>query len=280
MTTHRHQHKLRCHHCGSEQPLPTNCPECQAEDLLFMGLGTERVEQALREKFPSARIVRIDRDTTRRKGAMQALLEQVHAGEVDILLGTQMLAKGHHFPNVTLVGLLDADHGLYSADFRASERMGQLILQVAGRAGRAKRPGEVMIQTHHPENPLLTQLAEHDYPGFAESLLAERAQAELPPYASLALVRAEATDAKAALEFLQAARDCAGAGGKDQPLLLGPVPAPMERRAGRYRAQLLVQSCDRQTLQRFLPGWLTRIEALPAARRVRWSLDVDPQEMF
>jgi primosomal protein N' (replication factor Y) len=191
-----------------------------------------------------------------------------------------MLAKGHHFPNVTLVGLLDADHGLYSADFRASERMGQLILQVAGRAGRAKRPGEVMIQTHHPENPLLTQLAEHDYPGFAESLLAERAQAELPPYASLALVRAEATDAKAALEFLQAARDCAGAGGKDQPLLLGPVPAPMERRAGRYRAQLLVQSCDRQTLQRFLPGWLTRIEALPAARRVRWSLDVDPQEMF
>ena len=280
MTTHRHQHKLRCHHCGSEQPLPTSCPECQAEDLMYMGLGTERVEQALQEKFPSARLVRIDRDTTRRKGAMQALLEQVHAGEADILLGTQMLAKGHHFPNVTLVGLLDADHGLYSADFRASERMGQLILQVAGRAGRAERPGEVLIQTHHPENPLLAQLAAHDYPGFAESLLQERAQAELPPYASLALVRAEATDAKAALDFLQAARDCAGTGGNDQPLLLGPVPAPMERRAGRYRAQLLLQSGDRQTLQRFLPGWLARIEALPAARRVRWSLDVDPQEMF
>jgi primosomal protein N' (replication factor Y) len=245
-----------------------------------MGLGTERVENALQEHFPEARIVRIDRDTTRRKGAMQALLEQVHAGEADILLGTQMLAKGHHFPDVTLVGLLDADYGLYSADFRASERMGQLILQVAGRAGRAERPGEVLIQTHHPENPLLAQLAEHDYPGFAETLLKERAQAELPPYASLALLRAEAIDSRAALDFLQTARDCAGATGAAQLLLLGPVPAPMERRAGRYRAQLLLQSADRQTLQRFLPQWLSRIEQLPAARKVRWSIDVDPLEMF
>ncbi len=280
LTVHRRQHKLRCHHCGSEQPLPESCPECQAGELLHMGLGTERVETALQEQFPEARIVRIDRDTTRRKGALQELLRQVHAGEVDILLGTQMLAKGHHFPDVTLVGLLDADYGLYSADFRASERMGQLILQVAGRAGRAERPGEVMIQTHHPDNPLLTQLAAHDYPAFAETLLQERAQAELPPYASLALLRAEAVDSRAALDFLQAAREAAGPTGADQPLLLGPVPSPMERRAGRYRAQLLLQASDRQTLQRFLQHWLPRIEQLPDSRRVRWSVDVDPLEMF
>ena len=170
--------------------------------------------------------------------------------------------------------------GLYSADFRASERMGQLILQVAGRAGRAERPGEVMIQTHHPDNPLLALLAAHDYPAFAETLLQERAQAELPPYASLALIRAEAVDPRAALDFLQAAREAAGPTGTDQPLLLGPVPSPMERRAGRYRAQLLLQAADRQTLQRFLQHWLVRIEQLPDSRRVRWSVDVDPLEMF
>jgi len=280
MTVHLGQQRLRCHHCGSERRLESHCPECHSSELLQMGLGTERVENALQNHFPDARIIRIDRDTTRRKGSMQQLLEQVHAGEADILLGTQMLAKGHHFPDVTLVGLLDADHGLYSADFRASERMGQWILQVAGRAGRAERPGEVMIQTHHPDNPLLELLAAHDYPTFAETLLQERAQAELPPYTYLALLRAESVDNQAAMQFLQAAREQAGTLQHQQLMLLGPIPSPMERRAGRYRAQLLIQSGQRQLLQQFLLQWLPLVDALPAGRRVRWSVDVDPQEMF
>lgn len=280
MTVHLNQQRLRCHHCGSERRLEARCPECNSSELLHMGLGTEQVESALQTHFPEARIIRIDRDTTRRKGAMQELLEQVHTGEADILLGTQMLAKGHHFPDVTLVGLLDADHGLYSVDFRATERMGQLILQVAGRAGRAERPGEVVIQTRHPDNPLLEMLAAHNYHAFADTLLQERARAELPPYTYLTLLRAESTDSQAALQFLQAARDCAEPLQHSQLLLLGPVPSPMERRAGRYRAQLLIQSGQRQLLQQFLVQWLPRIEALSAGRRVRWSVDVDPLEMF
>jgi primosomal protein N' (replication factor Y) len=280
LTYHRGEQRLRCHHCASERPVEQQCPECGAGELLHMGLGTERIEAGLHELFSGARILRIDRDTTRRKGAMQDLLAQVHSGAADILLGTQMLAKGHHFPEVSLVAMLDADYGLYSADFRASERMGQLILQVAGRAGRAERPGEVLIQTHHPDHPLLAMLVEHDYPRFADSLLQERAHAELPPFTHLALLRAESVDTSAALGFLQAAREAGADLRPAQLLLLGPLPAPMEKRAGRYRAQLLVQSAQRQALQQFLHHWLPRVEALPGARKVRWSLDVDPQEMF
>ena len=245
-----------------------------------MGYGTERVEQALQAHFPATSILRIDRDTTRRKGAMQAMLEQIQQGESQILVGTQMLAKGHHFPNLTLVGLLDADYGLFSADFRAAERLGQLILQVAGRAGRAERPGEVLIQTHHPESPLLQSLLTHDYGRFAGALLAEREAANLPPFSHLALLRAEAIDQTAPLHFLEEARAQAASLNNTGVELFGPFPAPMERRAGRSRAQLLLQSGSRAGLQHLLTPWLQRLEGLKSSRKVRWSIDVDPLEMF
>jgi primosomal protein N' (replication factor Y) len=280
MTVHQHAHRLRCHHCGSERPLPPRCPDCDSTELLQVGYGTERVEQALQAHFPATPILRIDRDTTRRKGAMQAMLEQIKQGNPHILIGTQMLAKGHHFPNLTLVGLLDADYGLFSADFRAAERLGQLVLQVAGRAGRGQRRGEVLIQTHHPESPLLHSLLTHDYGRFARTLLAERQAANLPPFSHLTLLRAEAVDPRAPLQFLEEARSQAVALGCAGIEFYGPFPAPMERRAGRSRAQLLLQAGSRASLQKVLAPWLLRLETLKSGRKVRWSIDVDPLEMF
>ena len=280
MTIHKHARRLRCHHCGSERPLPSNCPECNSTDLFQAGYGTERVEQILSSHFPTTPILRIDRDTTRRKGAMQAMLDQIKAGESQILVGTQMLAKGHHFPNLTLVGLLDADYGLFSADFRAAERLGQLVLQVAGRAGRAERPGEVLIQTHHPESPLLQSLLSHDYARFAQALLTERQATNLPPYSHLALLRAEAVDTQAPYRFLEEAHALASQLDGKGIELYGPFPASMERRAGRSRAQLLLQSNSRASLQLLLSAWLPRLETFKSGRKVRWSIDVDPMEMF
>jgi len=283
MTVHQRDNRLRCHHCGAERPLEEACPDCGSVDLRGLGYGTERLTQAVQEAFPGRTVLRIDRDSTRRKGAMEDLLAEATAGRASILIGTQMLAKGHHFPNVTLVGILDTDQGLYSADFRGPERMAQLIVQVAGRAGRAERPGEVLIQTHHPDHPLLATLIAEGYPGFARAALAERREARLPPFGYAALLRAEAVDAEAPLAFLAEARELAAAeeaacGGEVE--LLGPVPSPMERRAGRYRAQLLLQSGSRSTLHRLLDTWAPALEGLKSGRRVRWSLDVDPQEMF
>lgn len=280
MTVHQRSGRLRCHHCGAERRLDVKCPSCGKEDLRTLGAGTERVEQTLAQRFPDHPVIRIDRDTTRRKGSMEALLAQAKDGSGRLLVGTQMLAKGHHFPDVTLVGIVDADQGLYSADFRAGERLAQLVVQVAGRAGRAERPGEVVIQTHHPEHPLLRMLIERDYAHFAEAALVERRQAELPPYAHIALLRAEAVEALAPTRFLEQARDAAQALGAEGVLLLGPVPAPMERRAGRYRAQLLLQAEARGALHRLLGQWAPQLESLKAGRQVRWSLDVDPIEMF
>ncbi len=280
LTVHRQHRRLRCHHCGSEQPLPPVCPDCGSTELLHMGFGTERVADFLAARFPDVPVLRIDRDTTRRRGALQAMLERIHAGGAQILVGTQMLAKGHHFPNLTLVALLDADYGLFSADFRAAERLGQLVLQVAGRAGRAEAPGEVLIQTHHPDSPLLRSLLRQDYARYASELLAERRQAELPPCTHLALLRAEAVDAEAPTAFLREARQRAEALGSEGVQIFGPMPSPMERRAGRIRAQLLLQAHDRAPLQTLLSPWLQTLESLPAGRRVRWSIDVDPLEMF
>ncbi|MCG6935565.1 MAG: primosomal protein N' [Proteobacteria bacterium] len=280
MTVHQNAHRLRCHHCGSERPLPVTCPECGGEELIHMGYGTQRVAEALATRFPDTPVLRIDRDTTRRRGAMQAMLTQIKQGDVQILVGTQMLAKGHHFPRLTLVALLDADYGLFSADFRAAERLGQLVLQVAGRAGRAERPGEVLIQTHHPDSALLQSLLGHDYYRFAQALLAERQAAELPPFSHLALLRAEAVNAEAPLQFLDEARQLAGQAGHRDVELFGPMPAPMERRAGRNRAQLLLQSRSRGALQQLLGPWLMQLEKLKSGRKVRWSIDVDPMEMF
>ncbi len=280
LTYYAGQRRVRCHHCAAERPVPTRCKACGGDQLRAVGHGTERVEEALRARFPDVGVERIDRDATRRKGTLEAKLGRVHSGEARILIGTQMLAKGHHFPDVTLVGILDADQGLFSADFRAGERMAQLILQVAGRAGRAERPGEVVIQTHHPDHPLLGLLIEQGYGPFAAAALEERRQAQLPPYSHLALLRAEATAAELPTQFLEEARALAEAGGAAGVMVLGPVPAPMERRAGRYRAQLLLQAEQRAALHRLLERWLPQLEASKAGRKVRWSLDVDPGEMF
>jgi len=280
LVMHHHDNVLRCHHCGSQRPAPVQCPACGSREIRVLGQGTERVEKTLQRLFSHHQVLRIDRDSTRRKGAMQSLLDKVHGGKPMILIGTQMLAKGHHLPNVTLVGVLNADYGLFSADFRASERMAQTIVQVAGRAGRSDKPGTVVIQTHHPDHPLLLSLIEHGYPAFAESLLEERRQAELPPYSSMALIRAESTQRNAAQDFLVQALQAAEKSAAPHVQLFGPVPAPMERRAGRYRAQLLIQAAQRNHLHRLLNDWIPRLEALPDARRVRWSLDVDPMELL
>lgn len=269
--------RLRCHHCGAERPAAPQCPDCRSSELRPVGAGTERLEAALQKRFPDIGIVRIDRDTTRRKGAMQTLLDSVHDGSRRILVGTQMLAKGHHFPEITLVGIVDIDQGLFSADFRATERMAQLITQVAGRAGRAEKPGQVLIQTHHPDHPLLQLLLHEGYGAFGRAALEERRQANLPPFSYLALLRAEAVDAALPLQFLEHARTLVKVSGVQ---ILGPVPAPMERRAGRVRAQLLLQAPRRADLHRLLGPWLQQLETDKLGRKVRWSIDVDPQEMF
>nr|WP_178115877.1 primosomal protein N' [Pseudomonas sp. MS19] len=284
MTVHQRSNELRCHHCGHAERQPRNCPKCQRVDLRPVGAGTERAEERLATLFPDVPVLRVDRDSTSRKDAMNNLLTTIERGEPCILVGTQMLAKGHHFPRVTLVAILDADGGLFSADFRASERMAQLIVQVAGRAGRAEEAGKVIIQSHLADHPLLVQLTEQGYFAFAEQALTERRDAGLPPFCHLALLRAEAHKPGQAEGFLDEA--CAEAEMLLGELqlegieLLGPVPAPMERRAGRYRAQLLIQSAARAPLHRLLHAWLAAMEQMPSGRAVRWSLDVDPIDLF
>jgi primosomal protein N' (replication factor Y) len=279
MTFHHEPRRLHCHHCDAQRPIFKKCEDCGVNDLQIIGLGTERLELALEKYFPTYSIARIDRDSTQRKGSMEKLLDGIQRGDQQILIGTQMLAKGHHFPNVTLVGIIDTDGGFFSTDFRAIERMGQLILQVAGRAGRMSKPGTVVIQTHHPDHPLLHQLLRESYHFFAATLLKERAQAALPPYAFLALFRAEAHSIEHATHFLQQIKNIADQLGETLPIW-GPVPAPMPRRAGRYRVQLLMQAQQRPLLQRCLKRLLPEIEKLPSKQQVRWSLDVDPLDMF
>ncbi len=278
LVVHRARQCLHCHHCDSRHPLPDRCPGCGAGELVALGQGTERVEEALARHFPGLEILRIDRDSTRRKGSLQALLARLEGGRRQILLGTQMIAKGHHLPRITLVGILDADQGLFGADFRATERLAQLILQVAGRAGRAARTGEVLIQTRFPEHPLFECLLRHDYAAFSRQLLEERRQCQLPPFAVMALLRAEAVNQEAPLAFLQEAARRAGEPPDVQ--VLGPAPSPMARLAGRHRAQLLFLARRRAPLHRLLDRLVPALGRSPAARRVRWSLDVDPQELF
>ena len=278
MTLHLARGRLCCHHCGSERRPESRCPDCGGEDLRPLGQGTERLEAALAERFAEFGVVRIDRDTTRRRGSLDAKLAAVHGGQARLLVGTQMLAKGHHFPEVTLVGVVNADAGLFGTDFRAAERVAQQVVQVVGRAGRASHPGRVLVQTHHPEHPLLRALVRDGYHAFATAALEERRLAHLPPWSHLALLRAEAVDEAAPQAFLDDARQALQPG--DGIEVLGPVPAPMARRGGRQRAQLLLQAERREPLQRLLDRWVPELERLPSARRVRWSLDVDPIELF
>ncbi|MBW7930582.1 MAG: primosomal protein N' [Gammaproteobacteria bacterium] len=279
MVLHWREARLSCHHCGASRAVPERCATCGGE-LHAVGQGTERLEAALMRLFPGYPLVRIDRDTTRARGEVERRLEEAASGRARILLGTQMLAKGHDFPDVTLVGIIDADQGLFGTDFRAGERLAQTFVQVAGRAGRAGKPGEVYIQTLFPEHPLLQALIREGYDSFAEAALAERRAAGWPPFSHLAMLRAEAPSRAPALDFLGQARAAGEACGTAGIRLLGPAPAPMERRAGRYRAQLLVEAGNRGRLQRFLAAWRSEVAVLPAAARIRWSLDVDPLELF
>jgi primosomal protein N' (replication factor Y) (superfamily II helicase) len=278
-TAHKLKNSLICHHCGTQQRLPGNCPACKDSELVHIGFGTERLTEVLREKFPQARILRIDRDSTRRKGSMEQYLASIRTGETDILVGTQMLAKGHHLPGIILVGIIDADRGLYSADFRASERMAQNIIQVSGRAGRANDPGTVMIQTHFPEHPFLSALVKGDYHTFTQMLLDERKSTNLPPYSCLALLRAEAYEQKLPMAFLKSA-SLLFQHDNNAIQIYGPFPAPVEKRSGRYRFQLLVQSDNRSTLQKSLQPWVKQLEEMKESKKIRWSLDVDPLEML
>ena len=276
LTVYRHAARLRCHHCGADRELPRQCPQC-GYAVKTVGQGTERIEESLAETFQGIGIARLDRDVVRRQDELEAVVSRITSGDARILVGTQMIAKGHDFPDVTLVVVLNADQGLFSTDFRAAERLAQTIVQVAGRAGRGDRRGEVLIQTEYPEHPLLRGLLEGGYEAFASAALAERESAAWPPFARLAALRASALQADWATDFLAAARRAAP---KANVRLLGPAPAAMAKRAGRFHAQLLIESSDRAALHRFLDRWVPAVEALPEVRRVRWALDVDPLELF
>ena len=276
MVLHLNEQRLRCHHCGYQIRVPHACPDCGNAELIPVGSGTQRVESVLQERFPEARILRVDRDSTRNKRAWQTMREQIHANEVDILVGTQMLAKGHDFPALTLVGVLNPDSALYSSDFRAPEKLFAQLVQVAGRAGRADKPGEVLIQTAFPDHPLFQALQTHDFEGWAASQLAERRMAGFPPFVYQAMLRAEGRQESEVYRYLNDARTAGMALGQEVEIF-GVVPAALPRRANHLRAQLLIQANSRKALQQFLRAWQPLLDQLPAAK-LRCSLDIDPLE--
>jgi primosomal protein N' (replication factor Y) len=286
MTVHAGDPKLLCHHCGASRPVESQCPECSGQ-FRPLGQGTERIEESLVHHFPERTVTRIDSDTTRLKDTMNRALALATKGDAQILVGTQMLSKGHHFPNLTLVGVINADQGLFGTDFRSSERLAQGLIQVAGRSGREQRQGEVIIQTAFPKHSFWSELLAGGYDRVARSVLEERQASAWPPFSRLALIRAAAHKKTDAQQFLDATRDKAetivsnaGAAATGAVRILGPVSAPMERRAGRFHAQLLFQCTDRQALHRLLQALRPELEADTRGRRVRWSMDVDPIELF
>jgi primosomal protein N' (replication factor Y) len=277
MTVHLAAARLRCHHCGADAPLPEHCPQC-GYPVRHVGQGTERVEETLAALFPGVPIARLDRDVVRKRGDLESVVGRIASGEARILVGTQMVTKGHDFPSVTLVVVLNADQGLFSTDFRAPERVAQTIIQVAGRAGRGTKPGEVLIQTEYPDHPLLKALLADGYEGFARTALAEREAAGWPPFAHVVALRASATELPTAVDFLRAARGLARR--SPDVKLLGPAPAAMAKRAARFHAQVLVEARERAPLHRLLGDWLPKVDAIKAPRDLRWSLDVDPLDLF
>jgi primosomal protein N' (replication factor Y) len=276
LTWHRSIGRLFCHHCGSQRHAPKLCPDCRADALVGAGEGTQQLEESLGKRFPGFPVLRFDRDQTSRKGVMNDQLEKVRKAEPCLLVGTQMLAKGHHFPGVTLVVIVNIDQAMYSADFRALERMGQMIQQVAGRAGRMEKAGTVILQTLHPEHTALDLLLNQGYEAYARWLLAERQSAGLPPVGYQALLRAEAHDRSHAQKFLD---DAAGIFPPGQTRVYGPMPAIMERVGGRSRMYLVIQGANRNALHRQVDHWLPELRKLPSGRKVRWAIDVDPQEL-
>ena len=278
LTLHAGRRQLVCHHCDYRQRVPSACPSCGAGELKAQGQGTERLEEALLARFPQVPVLRVDRETTRRRDAFEELLATLRDDQPAILVGTQMLAKGHDLPNLTLVAIVGVDEGLHSIDFRAGERLAQLVVQVAGRAGRARKPGRVLLQTHQPEHPLLRGLLAQGYAAAARELLAERRLIRLPPYSHQVLLRAEAAQREQVEAFLAAAHAALPTGAPIE--VAGPMPAPMPLRAGRQRGQLLLESTSRQALHAMLRPWQLALAALPSARKLRWSLDVDPIDLY
>lgn len=275
LTYHRRDRALRCHHCDFQTAAPTACPECDSDAYKPVGQGTERSEDVLQDNFPDTPIIRVDRDSTRNRGSIDRILSQVNSGAPCILVGTQMLAKGHDFPNVSLVVVVNADGGLFSVDFRAPEQLLQTLLQVSGRAGRGRIPGTVLIQTCHSEHPLLNQLCNGNYPDIADLILRERESVQLPPYRSMALLRAEAATMEESLAFLDDAKRYIQA----SPLeIWGPLPAVIARRADRHRAQLMLL-CDRRgPLQQQLNALCHYLEQRKKPATLKWQVDVDPLE--
>ena len=279
LVLHLADRRLRCHHCGFEAHIPRACPTCGNQDVHPFGRGTQRLEEHLTERFPGARVLRVDRDAARSRKQWEALAAQIHAGEADILVGTQMLAKGHDFPKLTLVGVVSTDAALFAADWRAPERLFAQLMQVAGRAGRAEWPGEVLIQTEKPEHPLYRALCDHDFPPFAAQLLREREEAGFPPYTFQAMLRAEAPQMVDAVTFLDAAREAGrSTPGLGDVMLYDAVPMRLSRLANLERAQLLIESPSRPHLQRFLTAWRPALDSIKAPSRLRWHLEVDPLE--
>ena len=275
---HKSADAARCHHCDRQWSRSAGVPCCEAPEIALMGLGTERIEEAVAELFPDARLCRIDRDTARRKDALREMLTAINAREVDIVIGTQMLAKGLDFSAVTLVGVVDADSRLYSLDFRAEERLAQLIIQVAGRAGRADLPGRVLVQTHQPHHPVLRQIIDEGYEAYAQEALEQRREAALPPYGAMAILRAESAQPAAALKFLGEARRLLLAQAPAELDLSYPLPALMERRQGRYRALVVMRAAQRFDIGRLLRAALPALDELAAKARVRAAIDIDPQD--
>lgn len=282
LTYHRQPPVLLCHHCEHRWPIPDACPKCQSADLRPLGAGTERAEETLAELLPNTRILRIDRDSMRRRHALEEAIDEIKRNEPCLLVGTQILAKGHHFPHVTLVVVVNADGGLYSADFRAPEHMAQLLVQVAGRTGRSSLPGQVLVQTMHPDDPMLTTLTTEGYDALADQLLDERRIAQLPPFQHMALLRFEGAQMEQVMTLAQEVADTARAHIQQHQLpamCMGPSPAPMERRQNRYHVQLLVTSAQRSARHDTVASLIQALGQHPLARRCRWSVDIDPQLM-
>ena len=279
LVVHLADRRLRCHHCGCDGPIPHACPSCGDQDIQPFGRGTQRIEARLAELFPQARVLRVDRDAARTRSQWEKLLDTIAAGDADLLVGTQMMAKGHDFPRLTLVGVVGADASLHAADFRAPERLFQQLMQVGGRAGRGELPGEVLIQTEYPMHPLYLHLARHDFDAFARMALQERRAAGFPPFTHQAMLRADAPALEDAVEFLRHARRLAEERAPEGLRLYDPVPMRMTRLARRERAQLLVESDQRAPLQAFLADWVAVLYRQRTARELRWQLDVDPLEV-
>ncbi|MGH1538202.1 MAG: primosomal protein N' [Gammaproteobacteria bacterium] len=278
MTFYKNRNILKCHHCLKEERVPEYCPTCNSDKFLWLGEGTQRIENTLTEIFPNTSITRIDRDSTRKKDALKEKLDDIRAGKYQIIIGTQMLSKGHDFPNVTLVGILNVDHGLFSTDFRATERLAQLLVQVSGRAGRSTKKGKVLLQTYLPEHPLLNCLLSQGYAAFSKEALKIRKECALPPYTFMLMIRARANSMPMTQNFLQDVKNIIQKDKIQGMTIYGPIPALMERKAGMYQCQLIIFTQHRKSIQNNLKGWAQIITQRPLAKRVRWDIEVDPLE--